>query len=93
MASAVFADHSLDISGNVWEWTRKSSFPYPYVDVGEPEREALEASRHVRRGVRGGSFNVVAGEGLRAAKRGEANPDGRSDNLGFRLVVLRPSRP
>ncbi|MBI2988815.1 MAG: SUMF1/EgtB/PvdO family nonheme iron enzyme [Deltaproteobacteria bacterium] len=53
----------LDMSGNVWEWTRslwgkewgKSEFPYPY-DPEDRRREALDAPNEVARVLRGGSF-------------------------------------
>ena len=56
----------LDMSGNVWEWTRtlwgkkwdKTDFKYPYkVDA----REDLNAQKEVLRVLRGGAFRSLAG--------------------------------
>ena len=82
----------LDLSGNVWEWTRSlwgkdrmdADFSYPYdVDDG---RENLEASDEVARVLRGGSWdlnNWLA----RCAYRFNYFPDDRNYFIGFRLVV------
>lgn len=83
---------ALDMSGNVWEWTRslwgkevnKPTFGYPYrADDG---REDLTAPDDVRRVVRGGSFYEDARR-VRCAVRNWYVPDLRSDRYGFRVVV------
>jgi iron(II)-dependent oxidoreductase len=84
-----------EMSGNVWEWTRslwgegpgKPSYSYPY-DAGDGAREDLNASDDVRRVVRGGSYFSPA-VNARCACRAWNRPDGRDDDLGFR-VMLRP---
>ncbi len=73
----------LDMSGNVWEWTRSEYQKYPYkADDGREDR-----SKKVEyRSLRGGSFfdrSVVA----RCGFRFRYGPDFRNSNLGFRVVV------
>jgi formylglycine-generating enzyme required for sulfatase activity len=79
----------LDMSGNVWEWTRswwgKSSdleARYPY-DPGDG-REDLQ--RDGPRVVRGGAFNRDEW-GARCAFRYWLDPYGRGANIGFRAGV------
>ena len=75
----------LDMTGNVWEWTRSQFERYPYrPDDG---RENLEAGNDARRVVRGGSFRNPE-ELVRAAGRSWGNPSAAGlDNVGFRVVV------
>ena len=90
----VSSDACLDIAGNVWEWTRslwgkdfmKPDFKYPY-RPGDPEREDLQSGDEIRRVVRGGSWNC-AQVYARCAVRYWLLPDGRYNNLGFRVVLL-----
>ncbi len=73
----------LDLSGNVWEWTRSLYEEYPYnPDDG---RENLEASRRVRRVLRGGSWFYDLGF-VRAAFRDWIGPNVFGNGLGFRVV-------
>ena len=74
----------LDMSGNVWEWTRSVYKPYPY--VASDGREDFKVSGP--RVLRGGSFDY-GGWSVRAANRLDCEPDFRSDNIGFRVVVSR----
>jgi formylglycine-generating enzyme required for sulfatase activity len=86
---------ALDMSGNVWEWTRsvwgkewdKSPYPYPY-DPKDARRQDVQAPDSVRRVLRGGSFDDPA-DYLRAARRLTGSPGGRDDFVGFRLVSSR----
>lgn len=73
----------LDLSGNVWEWTRSLYRAYPY----DPRdgREALKAGD--LRVLRGGSFNNGLGD-ARAAVRDRDLPGLRGRNFGFRLAVV-----
>ena len=73
----------LDMSGNVWEWTRSVYADYPY----QPDdgREALVGDG--RRVVRGGSF-LDPRLNARAAARGNLAPDSRLDVDGFRVVLV-----
>jgi formylglycine-generating enzyme required for sulfatase activity len=81
----------LDMSGNVWEWTRslwgedwkKPKFKYPYL---KDDRENLEAGKDILRMLRGGSFNNNE-RNVRCANRNRNNPDNRNRNIGFRVVV------
>ena len=83
----------LDMSGNVWEWTRsvwgpdweKPVFSYPY-QPADPRREDLVAPDAMLRVVRGGSFND-GDHHARTGRRVRLNPDGGLGTLGFRVVV------
>ncbi len=80
----------LDLSGNVWEWTRslwgkdwgKPDFGYPYDPIDG--RENLDASRDVARVLRGGSFDDLSL--ARAAPRNRLFPNFRHWYHGFRVV-------
>jgi formylglycine-generating enzyme required for sulfatase activity len=82
----------LDLSGNVWEWTRslwgedwdKPSFKYPY-DPADG-REDLEAPRGVVRVLRGGAF-FNGSRGVRCACRYGYYPRYLYRNVGFRVLV------
>jgi formylglycine-generating enzyme required for sulfatase activity len=85
----------LDLSGNVWEWTRslwgkdwqQSEFGSPYDPKGDC-RENMEAGDEVFRVIRGGSF--VGGQRyVRCAPRYWYNPGFSCKNHGFRLVLAR----
>jgi formylglycine-generating enzyme required for sulfatase activity len=84
----------LDLSGNVYEWTRtiwdSGKYPYPYhLDDG---RESLEKeSRKARRVLRGGAFFNDTGA-LRCAFRDRSNPDVRISYGGFRVCVSPSAR-
>jgi formylglycine-generating enzyme required for sulfatase activity len=86
---------ALDMSGNVWEWTRslwekdveKPAFTYPY-HPGDLERERLDAPDGVRRVVRGGSFYDTE-YALRVAFRLRGSPGFRGGYIGFRVVSSR----
>lgn len=82
----------LDMSGNVWEWTRslwgkdwqKPSFSYPYdKDDG---RENLDAEGDIPRVVRGGAFNLNV-RSVRCAYRDRSLPYFWSGDRGYRVVV------
>ena len=81
----------LDMSGNVWEWTRSlwsEELGYPYVVSGE--RENLQADGNTPRVQRGGSYSIEA----RYARCSYRNRDGPSYwyyNVGFRVGVFAPS--
>jgi len=82
----------LDMSGNVWEWTRslwgtdwnKSDFKYPY----QPgmEYEDLNAPREILRVLRGGAFYSQSDD-ARCAFRYWFDPLNWLSNLGFRVMV------
>ena len=83
----------LDMAGNVWEWTRSllgediihPRFAYPY-DPADPMRERLDAANDIRRIVRGGSA-YDGRDYARCAYRDWLQPDLRSNDLGFRIVL------
>ncbi|MCP4427918.1 MAG: SUMF1/EgtB/PvdO family nonheme iron enzyme, partial [Chloroflexi bacterium] len=75
----------LDLSGNVWEWTRSiwdsDRFPYPYK---MDDREKLGGGSP--RVLRGGAFYNTQGD-TRCAYRGRGSPQYRDDLYGFRVCV------
>ena len=87
-------DGCLDMAGNVWEWTRslwgkdlmKPDFKYPY-SPDDSKREDLRAGDEMLRVVRGGSWYYDRDYSRCAVRWGQ--PDGRDDDGGFRVVVLR----
>jgi formylglycine-generating enzyme required for sulfatase activity/energy-coupling factor transporter ATP-binding protein EcfA2 len=74
----------LDMSGNVWEWTRSISKDYPYNP--NDGRENIEAGDEVLRVLRGGSWfsNAVVARG---SCRHGGRADYRGRDLGFRVLV------
>ncbi|MEA3278293.1 MAG: SUMF1/EgtB/PvdO family nonheme iron enzyme [Pseudomonadota bacterium] len=76
----------LDMSGNVWEWTRSlyGGYPYPEDMDARAERENLEASGD--RVLRGGAFDFNP-RLVRCAYRYVCGPDFRGVVIGFRVVV------
>jgi formylglycine-generating enzyme required for sulfatase activity len=74
----------LDMSGNVWEWTRSLYKDYPY--DSKDGRENLDAPDDIRRVPRGGAFNFDH-SGARCAFRYGEDPDVWNGNIGFRVVV------
>jgi formylglycine-generating enzyme required for sulfatase activity/tetratricopeptide (TPR) repeat protein len=84
----------LEMSGNVWEWTRsmwgknpdKPDFRYPY-DPIDSKRENLNADTSVYQVLRGGSFRNYK-EDVRCAVRVTYAPQDIYGLSGFRVVVL-----
>ena len=74
----------LDMSGNVWEWTRSLWKEYPY--LLDNTLEDLGAVRDKLRVYRAGSF-FFEWWNVRCAFRLSLNPDGRGDDIGFRIAV------
>ena len=73
----------LDLSGNVWEWTRSIYQSYPY--VANDGREDLK-SRETRV-LRGGAF-YNSERYVRCACRDRSSPGNRHRLTGFRVVVV-----
>ena len=73
----------LDLSGNVWEWTRSSYKNYPY--DAQDGREHLEGEFH--RVLRGGAFYSLE-HSVRCACRARNDPRVGSSNVGFRIVAV-----
>jgi serine/threonine-protein kinase len=74
-----------DMSGNVWEWTSTLFRNYPY-NASDGRENLNEGDWRI---VRGGSWGL-AHVNARASSRLNYDPDLRSSDFGFRLVVRRP---
>lgn len=74
----------LDMSGNVWEWTRSPLRPYPFDEGhrGDMDADALWV-------MRGGSFTDPP-RNLRTTTRGGADPGARRPFIGFRVALSPP---
>ncbi|NJK33172.1 MAG: SUMF1/EgtB/PvdO family nonheme iron enzyme, partial [Deltaproteobacteria bacterium] len=74
---------ALDLSGNVWEWTKSVYENYPY----EPDdrREADQGDGTDVRVLRGGSFDGTSYT-LHAANRNGLNPRGEYNDFGLRCA-------
>lgn len=77
----------LDLSGNVWEWTRSPYQPYPYDEADDREGLGAEALWVMR----GGSF-ADGPRFIRGANRGGADPGARRPFIGFRVALGREAR-
>jgi formylglycine-generating enzyme required for sulfatase activity len=73
---------TLDMAGNVWEWTASLHWPYPY--RGDDGRENRDAPG--QRVLRGGSFRSAHERYLRCAFRSRSYPARRRDHIGFRVA-------
>lgn len=78
----------LDMSGNVWEWTRSPYQPYPYDE--RDDRAHLDADALWV--MRGGHFGDPS-KLVRAATRGAADPGARRAFMGFRVAIARLGAP
>jgi len=74
----------LDMSGNVWEWTRSLYREYPYRP--EDGREDISAGEDGFRVLRGGSFDADE-RSLRCSYRNGYYPFIRFNFIGFRIVL------
>jgi formylglycine-generating enzyme required for sulfatase activity len=72
----------LDMSGNVWEWTRSPYQPYPF----DPSDDRKNLQGDALWVMRGGSFADTE-RNVRAAIRGGADPGARRAFIGFRVVI------
>jgi formylglycine-generating enzyme required for sulfatase activity len=77
----------VELSGNVWEWTRSLLKDYPYLP--NDGREGLESES--QRVLRGGAFHYSE-DLLRCACRGRYDPAYRLIFLGFRVMVSPSSK-
>ena len=75
----------LDMSGNVWEWTRSRLARYPY--NSKSDREDVRADDQTIRVIRGGSFQTAD---VRAARRNTGRQGERTDFTGFRVAIAPP---
>jgi len=74
----------MDMSGNVWEWTRSPYQNYPF-DSADDRGNLSEDALWI---MRGGSYNDEANN-ARAAVRGAADPGARRPFIGFRVVLSK----
>jgi formylglycine-generating enzyme required for sulfatase activity len=65
----------LDLAGNVWEWTSNHYCRYDEPDCGDS-----------RRVIRGGGWDTVESQDVRAARRLPSAPSARSWSVGFRCA-------
>jgi formylglycine-generating enzyme required for sulfatase activity len=66
---------ALDMAGNVWEWTSSAYCPYDNRACGDP-----------RRVIRGGAWNNLVPEYVRAQDRSKEAAKTRNDNIGLRCA-------
>ena len=76
-----------DLHGNVWEWCRDWYGDYPTNSVTDPTGPSAGTFRCYRGGSR-----IYGARRARSAIRGAMTPELRGDYLGFRAVLLPPSR-
>ncbi len=76
----------LDMSGNVWQWTRSVYENYPYHD--NDGREDLHSRKYASVVLRGGAFNNVESY-ARCSCRGWHDPLFRSLSYGFRVCCYQ----
>ena len=76
-----------DMSGNIFEWCRDRYDKYPNKAETDPVRSALTFSVGQFRVIRGGSWFTRAVD-CRSAFRCNANQDGLSYEIGFRLALV-----
>jgi formylglycine-generating enzyme required for sulfatase activity len=79
---------ALDLSGNVWEWVNtiydQDHFHYPYeADGGRESSDDVNSARVLR----GGSWDSLAPDYLRAAVRNSGNPNYGNILVSFRCVL------
>ena len=75
----------MDMTGNTWDWTSSLLADYPYDD--SPAHEDVNATG--ARVLRGGSWGSIR-DCARASYRDYFDPDFRDNNVGFRVVCVRP---
>ena len=73
-----------DMSGNVWEWTRSPSQPYPY----DPRDDRANLDADALWTMRGGHYADTA-RNVRTTTRGAADPGARRAFIGFRVALSR----
>ena len=78
---------ALDMSGNVWEWTRSIDKEYPYKADDGREDQTPEGKKVMR----GGSW-IDDNDGVRCASRDRDVPNLRLADIGFRVGVSSPRK-
>lgn len=72
----------LDMSGNIWEWTRSIYYPYPYQPNDGRENLGTDSFRTLRGGSWGSTKNY-----MRVSARNKFSPSDRYDFCGFRIAI------
>lgn len=70
-----------DMLGNAWEWVQDWEGPYSELPVTDPTGPSM-GTRRIKRG---GSHDAAPSH-CRPARRNSHRPDGRANDLGFRIV-------
>ena len=78
---------TLDMAGNVWEWTSSLDAMYPY-DASDGREDPEATSKRI---MRGGSF-YYASQLLRCSARTGVNPTFQIPHLGLRVVLGEPEK-
>ena len=73
---------SMDMSGNVWEWTISLDIPYPYDPLDGREGPENQTSPRV---IRGGGFETKANN-VKTSSRLSESPNNAQYDIGFRCV-------
>src|SRR6266850_1083455 len=73
-----------NMSGNVWEWV-SDFYSRDYYTIS-PVKNPAGSAQGTKRVIRGGSWADDETQ-LRSARRGNRDPNERSDRIGFRIVV------
>jgi len=76
----------MNMSGNVWEWTKSIYMDYPYNTADGRETDG-NTDKSNRRVLRGGSWFHTGSDLLRSAARYAVSPDYSDYVLGFRCLI------
>lgn len=76
----------VEMSGNVWEWTRSLHRPYPYV-VEDGREEETAVKLHDNIVLRGGAF-WTAEKMIGCSSRSRRAPHDRGNSYGFRIAIV-----
>ena len=76
----------VEMSGNVWEWTRSLYRPYPYV-VGDGREEETAVKLHDNIVLRGGAF-WTAEKMIGCSSRSRRAPHDRGNSYGLRIAIM-----
>lgn len=74
----------IDMSGNIWEWTKSLQANYPY--SAHDGRENIDAPSSISRVIRGGSYKDDRTKAT-TYFRNSHHPSRRANIIGFRIVI------